>query len=200
MSEIFMLDLLFSPGRILRDLAHKDALTIEKLGKQLVFLLLIPPVASAIGGISFGWRFGTSEPLVLTMEQGLTISFLYYIAMCMGYFGTVFLARWMGSTYGAEISLDQYLAFFTVVVAPLCVASIAHLFPHIFFNVLVLVPAMIWSMLLMYRGMPVVLDIPPERGMLMSSVLVGWLLIAAVSLLGFSMVLWTIGLGPAIRV
>lgn len=200
MSGIFMLDLLLSPGRILRDLAHKDALTIEKLGKQLVFLLLIPPVASAIGGISFGWRFGTSEPLVLTMEQGLTISFLYYIAMCMGYFGTVFLARWMGSTYGAEISLDQYLAFFTVVVAPLCVASIAHLFPHIFFNVLVLVPAMIWSMLLMYRGMPVVLDIPPERGMLMSSVLVGWLLIAAVSLLGFSMVLWTIGLGPAIRV
>jgi len=195
-----MLDLLLSPGRILRDLAHKDALTIEKLGKQLVFLLLIPPVASAIGGITFGWRFGTSEPLVLTMEQGLTISFLYYIAMCMGYFGTVFLARWMGSTYGAEISLDQYLAFFTVVVAPLCVASIAHLFPHIFFNVLVLVPAMIWSMLLMYRGMPVVLDIPPERGMLMSSVLVGWLLIAAVSLLGFSMVLWTIGLGPAIRV
>ncbi len=200
MSGIFMLDLLLSPGRILRDLAHKDALTIEKLGKQLVFLLLIPPVASAIGGITFGWRFGTSEPLVLTMEQGLTISFLYYIAMCMGYFGTVFLARWMGSTYGAEISLDQYLAFFTVVVAPLCVASIAHLFPHIFFNVLVLVPAMIWSMLLMYRGMPVVLDIPPERGMLMSSVLVGWLLIAAVSLLGFSMVLWTIGLGPAIRV
>jgi hypothetical protein len=200
MSNPFLLDLLLSPGRILRDLAHRDSLTIEKLGKWLVFLLLIPPVASAVGGVTFGWQFGTSEPLVLTTAQGITISFLYYAALCIGYFGTVFLARWMGKTYGADITLDQYLAFFTVVVAPLCIASIAHLFPHVFFNVLVLIPAMIWSMLLMYRGMPVVLDIPAERGMLMSSVLVGWLLVAAVSLLGLSVGLWTIGLGPAIRV
>jgi hypothetical protein len=200
MPNLFLFDLLLSPGQILRDLARRDSPTIEKLGKWLVFLLLIPPVASAVGGVTFGWRFGTSEPLVLTTAQGITISFLYYVAMCIGYFGTVLLARWMGRTYGAEITLDQYLAFFTVVIAPLCVASMAHLFPHIFFNVLVLIPAMIWSMLLMYRGMPVVLDIPSERGMLMSSVLVGWLLVAAVSLLGLSVGLWTIGLGPAIRV
>ena len=200
MSQPFIFDLLLAPGQVLRQLVHRDGPTIEKLGRQLVLLLLLPPLASAIGGITFGWRFGTSEPLLLTLEQGLTISFLYYMALCIGFFGTVFLARWMGVTYGAKGNLDLYLAFFTVVVSPLCVASISHLFPHVFFNVLVLIPAMIWSMLLMYRGMPIVLDIPAERGMLMSSVLVGWLLVAVVSLLGLSVGLWTIGLGPAIRV
>jgi hypothetical protein len=64
----------------------------------------------------------------------------------------------------------------------------------------VLIPTVIWSMTLLYRGLPVVLHIPPERGMLMSSALVGWLLVAAVSLLGLSAGLWTAGLGPAIRI
>lgn len=36
--------------------------------------------------------------------------------------------------------------------------------------------------------------------MLMSSALVGWLLVAAVSLLGISAALWTAGIGPAIRI
>jgi hypothetical protein len=44
------------------------------------------------------------------------------------------------------------------------------------------------------------MDIPPERGMMMSSSLVGWLLVAFVSLLGISVSLWTYGLGPSVGV
>jgi len=36
--------------------------------------------------------------------------------------------------------------------------------------------------------------------MLMASSLVGWLLVAAVSLLGISMGLWTMGVGPLLGV
>jgi hypothetical protein len=36
--------------------------------------------------------------------------------------------------------------------------------------------------------------------MLMASSLVGWLLVAAVSLLGISMALWTMGFGPFLGV
>ena len=96
--------------------------------------------------------------------------------------------------------MEDYFALFTVVCAPLALASVSHLFPHVFFNVLVMIPAVIWSMTLLYRGLPVVLHIPAERGMLMASALVGWLLVAAVSLLGLSAGLWTAGLGPAIRI
>jgi hypothetical protein len=82
----------------------------------------------------------------------------------------------------------------------LAIASIAHLFPDVLVNVLVMIPTMIWSMYLLYKGIPIVLDTPPERGMLMASSLVGWLLVAAVSLLGISMGLWTMGLGPSLGV
>ena len=45
----------------------------------------------------------------------------------------------------------------TVVGTPLVVGSLAHLYPHAFFNVLVLVPTVMWSMYLLYTGLPVVL-------------------------------------------
>jgi len=44
------------------------------------------------------------------------------------------------------------------------------------------------------------MGIPPERGMLMSSSLVSWLLVAFVSLLGLTMGLWANGLGPNLGV
>jgi hypothetical protein len=196
----FIFKVLLAPGEVIRELAREDSHLAARLQYCLALLFLLPPIFSGIGGVLFGWRLGTPEPLLLSVEQSIIISFLYFLAICFGFFSTVFIARWMGSTYGATAPLSVYLAFFTVVCAPLAVASAAHLFPHVFFNVLVLIPTMIWCMALLYRGLPVALQIPPERGMLMSSALVAWLLVAAVSLLGLSMGLWTVGIGPAIRI
>lgn len=191
---------LFAPGAVLRELARDESTLATRLQYCLGLLILLPPLFSCIGGVSFGWRLGASEPLRLELEQGVIISFFYFLSLGFGFFSTVLIARWMGRTYGADAPLSVYFSFFTVVSAPLAVASVAHLFPHVFFNLLVLIPALIWCMALLYRGLPVVLQIPPERGMLMSSALVGWLLVAAVSLLGISVGLWTVGLGPAIRI
>jgi hypothetical protein len=101
----------------------------------------------------------------------------------------------MASTYGASTSLGRHFALITSVGEPLAVVSAVHLYPDVFVNVLVLIPMMMWSMYLLYKGIPIVLGVPPERGMLMASPLVGWLLVAAVSLLGISMRLWTMGIG-----
>ena len=84
--------------------------------------------------------------------------------------------------------------------APLVVASAAHLYPDVFFNVLILIPALIWSITLLYKGLPVALGISPDRGMLMASALVGWLLVAAVSLLGICVGLWINGAGSILGV
>ena len=89
-------------------------------------------------------------------------------------------------------------ALMAVVGAPLAIGSVIHLYPHAFINLLVLVPTLIWSMYLLYRGLPVVLHTGPNRGMLMASALIAYLLVAAVSLLGVTVALWGSGLGPLI--
>ncbi len=192
--------MLTDPGAVLRGLAKADSGLSASVRMCLPVLLLTPPLCAALGGYIFGWRLGTAEPLYLDFAQSMSVSLFYLLALWFGLFSTAFLTHWMGQTYGTEASFETCLALITVISAPLAVASVAHLFPHVFFNVLILIPAAIWSITLLYRGVPVVLRIPPERGMLMASALVGWLLVAAVSLLGLSAGLWTAGLGPAIRI
>ncbi len=196
--QLLLYRVLANPATVFRELATDDGTQSRSLLPLTLLLLLLPPLFAAIGGGSFGWRLGTEDPLVMRTEQVVLVSMLYWLLLCFGFFSTVVLAQWMGRTYGADAKLADYAAFFTIVCAPLSIASVAHLFPHVFFNVLVLLPAVIWSMLLLYRGLPVVLRIPGEQGMLMASALVGWLLVAMVSLLGLSAGLWTVGLGPAI--
>ncbi|MEY4640910.1 MAG: hypothetical protein RLZZ227_904 [Pseudomonadota bacterium] len=200
MRHNILFTLLAEPGSVLRDLARDDSALTAPVQRCLPLLLLLPPLFAAIGGSVFGWRLGAGAPLYLDIPQSVTVSLLYLFVLWFGFFSTVVLARWMGHTYGARTTFGACVALLTVVSAPLAIASVAHLFPHVFINVLVLIPAVIWSMTLLYRGLPVVLRIPPERGMLMASALVGWLLVAAVSLLGLSAGLWTAGLGPAIRI
>ena len=106
----------------------------------------------------------------------------------------------MASTYGARHSLGCHFALVTIIAAPLVVGSAIHLFPDVFINVLVFIPTLMWSMFLLYKGLPIVLKISPERGMLMASALIGYLLVAVVSLLGLTVALWGRGIGPSLGV
>ena len=145
--------------------------------------------------------WGVAEPLRFDNTTRVLISFLYCNALIFGYVSTVFIARWMARTYGvAGVPTESLFAFFALVAAPLSIASLALLYPSVFFNVLVLIPSIIWSMNLHYHGLPVLMGIPPERGLLMSSSLVGWLLVAFVRMLGLTMGLWANGLGPNLGV
>ena len=53
---------------------------------------------------------------------------------------------------------------------------------------------------LLYKGLPMVLKTSPESGMLMASALIGYLLVAFVSVLGLTVALWSRGIGPSIGV
>ena len=199
-SPILYFRSIFQPKDTFAELSSSYPSPAKVLFQYTILLLLLPPVFSWIGGYSFGWRLGAAEPLMFSVKTLTLISLGYFLALVFGFVSTAVISRWMAATYDAKTSLGLHFAFITVVGEPLALASAAHLFPDVFFNVIVMIPTMIWSMYLLYTGIPVVLDIPPERGMLMASALVGWLLVAAVSLLGITMGLWTAGIGPVLGV
>ena len=164
-----------------------------------VWLGLCPPLFAYIGTMLFGWRLGV-EPLFL--PAGTVARDRAWRTSCccsFGFLSTAVVARWMASTYGADTSCSRSLALVTLVGTPLAVGSVVHLYPNAFVNVLVLVPTLIWSMYLLYRGLPVVLKTDPGRGMLMASSLIAYLLVSWVTLLGITAVLWSRGIGPRDR-
>ncbi len=191
---------MYQPGVAFEELSKVNPAPITILVRYSIWLLILPPVFSFIGAANFGWRLGAAEPLILPTASLLMVSAAYFLILLFGLMSTAVISCWMASTYGASTSFGRHVALITIIGEPLALASIAHLYPDVFVNVLVLIPTMIWSMYLLFKGIPIVLETPPERGMLMASSLVGWLLVAAVSLLGLSVTLWTLGVGPLLGV
>lgn len=199
-NSFLLLRTIHEPLNAFQELARVNPSPVRVLLRYSIWLLILPPFFAMIGAANFGWRLGAAEPLRISTNALLLISVSYFLVLLFGLFSTALISRWMATTYGANTSLGKHIALITIVGEPLAIASIAHLYPDVLVNILILIPTMMWSMYLLYSGIPVVLETPPERGMLMASALVGWLLVAAVSLLGISMALWTLGFGPLLGV
>ena len=200
-TPLLIFRLVSTPYEVFQSLSGAKMSAAEVFFKLAIWLIALPPIFAYIGTRTFGWRLGaTTEPLHLTADQLVGITVGYFAALVFGYISAGLIARWMSHTYQAPQTLGLHFAVITVVGAPLAAGSIVHLYPDVFINVVVLVPILIWSMYLLYKGLPVVLQISPERGMLMASSLILYLLVAAVSLLGITMYAWTHGIGPRIGV
>jgi hypothetical protein len=190
---------LLRPNRAFARLADEEVSPADVFFGLTLWLVLLPPVCTFIGTMRFGWLLGV-EPLILPPRTVFAVSLGYFVMLLFGFVSTAVISQWMSSTYRASDSLGRSFALITIVGAPLSIGGIVHLYPHAFINVLVLVPILIWSIYLLYRGLPIVLETGPERGMLMASALVGYLLVAWVCLIGITVVLWSHGFGPELRV
>jgi len=188
---------LFRPKKVFEAVAAADPSAPKVFFGFALWLGLLPPVFAYVGTMQFGWRLGV-EPVFLPRSTVLAICAAYFAALLFGFLSGAVVARWMAVTYDASQSLGRCLALMAIVGAPLAVGSVVHLYPHGFFNILVLVPVLIWCMYLLYRGLPVVLGTGPNRGMLMASALIAYLFVAFVSLLGITVALWGSGIGPLI--
>jgi hypothetical protein len=196
--SIFLLTVLFRPGAVFKDLALSEPSPYRVFFKFLIWFALLPPLFAYIGGRQSGWYLGAENPLVLNESELRLISLLYFLVLVAAFVSTAFVSRWMAETYGARRSLGAHMAIVAILAAPVTFGSVIHLYPYVFVNLLVLIPALIWAMYLLYAGLPLALGINPERGMLMASSLLAWLLVAFVSLLGVTVAFWTNGLGPSI--
>ena len=188
---------LFAPGEVFSAVAAESPPAKRVFFRFGLWISLLPPLFAYAGTVTFGWRLGV-EPVFFPQSVVLAICAAYFAALLLGFLSSAVIAQWMAATYDASQSFGRCLALMTIVGAPLAVGSVVHLYPHAFLNVLVLVPVLIWCMFLLYRGLPVVLGTGPNRGMLMASALVAYLLVAVVSLLGITVALWGSGIGPRI--
>jgi hypothetical protein len=188
---------LFAPGEVFSAVAAESPPATRVFFRFALWISLLPPLFAYVGTVNFGWRLGV-EPVFLPQPVVLAICAAYFAALLLGFLSSAVIARWMAATYDASQSLGRCLALMAIVCAPLAVGSIAHLYPNAVLNVLVLVPTLIWCVFLLYRGLPVVLGTGPNRGMLMASALIAYLMVAVVSLLGVTVALWGSGLGPRI--
>ena len=165
---------------------------------MLVFLLaLLPPISGFIGTTQFGWQIGTAAPVKLTVSSALTISVGYYFAIVLGIFVMGYVIKWMGQTYVKSVRLSEAVALAAFVSVPLLLVGIFEIFPILWVNFLVGLVALAYSVYLLYSGLPIVMDIPKEKGFLYASAILGFGMVALVGMLVVTALLWGIGIEPS---
>jgi hypothetical protein len=110
----------------------------------------------------------------------------------IGYF-----IHWMSSTYGANSSIIKGIVITGLTATPLFIAGLSGLYPLLWLDMLISVVAVSWSVYLMFLGIPIVMNIPEERGFLFSSAILAIALVILICLMVSSVILWDYGAAPA---
>lgn len=169
------------------------------LGQVVLHILLlgaIPVISGYIGTTQFGWQIGTAETIKLTTGSAALIAVIYYLVIIFAVFSVAWMILWMGKTYGASQPLRRCLVLAAYIPIPLFLVGIAQIYPVLWFNLIIGIPAATYTVFLLYTGIPVMMEIPPERGFLFSSAVLAFGLVGLVGMLAATVILWSFGLGP----
>ncbi|MCG9722017.1 Yip1 family protein [Shewanella sp. Isolate7] len=177
--------------------------TIEKNHEALrsslshvLLIALIPAVCTYLASTMFGWNLGVSDPLFLTKQSALMMSISMYFGLIAGVFALAYLAYWMAKTFDAQPSYTQAIELAAYTATPLFMVGLAALYPALWFMMIVGLLGLSYSVYLLYTGVPIIMNIPEEKGFIYASSVVTAGLVLLVALMASSVILWSFGLGP----
>lgn len=164
---------------------------------HVLILGFLPVTSGYLGTTLFGWQIGTAETVKLTHMSAGIISIFYYAVIVFAVFSMGWMIYWMGETYGARQPLVRCFVLAAYIPIPLFLVGIAQLYPVLWLNLLVGIPAAAYTVFLLYLGIPVMMEIPAERGFLFASAVMAFGLVGMVGVLAATVILWSLGAGPA---
>lgn len=169
---------------------------VECYFKYVIPLALITPVCGFIGATQVGWPVPGADTVFMTSASAFRMAILSFLAILVSIMVIGKLIQWMGQTYDAEQPLSRCVNLAAYTISPLLLIGFATLYPPLWFIYLLGLPALGYSVFLLYSGVPVMMEISKERGFLFSSAILTVGLIALVGLLVVTVSMWSFGLGP----
>lgn len=191
------LALLVQPHTAWHRVAQLQGSSFNALALFPVIMAVLPAVAWFYGTSHVGWTVGSSgDAIRLTEASATEIAFLFYFVMVgsvaiIGYF-----IHWMSATYGANSTLTRGIVIAGLTCTPLFVTGLVGFHPLLWLDLLIGVVALSWSTYLLYLGIPIVMNIPEERGFLFSSAIIAIALVIFVGILVVTIIAWEYGFAP----
>jgi len=161
-----------------------------------VLMATLPAVAWYYGTTQVGWSIGDDEMTRLTETSALPLIILFYLAMISTIAVIGYFTHWMSEEYGAKSSLLRGISIASYASTPMFIAGLVGFSPSLWVDMLVGVFAVSWALYLLYIGIPIVMDIPKERGFLFASAIVAVCLVMLVVIMVASVILWDFGFAP----
>jgi hypothetical protein len=102
----------------------------------------------------------------------------------------------LGKAYEVVKPLPLCIALSAYTATPLFLIGIMQVYPVLWLNMIIGLPALAYTVYLLYSGLPIMMQIPAERGFLYSSAVLAVGLVALVAMLAMTALLWGMGLQP----
>jgi hypothetical protein len=189
--------LLVQPSKQWGKVAQLPAATMTTMILYPCIMALLPTVAWYYGTTQIGWTVGDGDAIKLTAESALAIVILFYLAMITAVAIIGYFIHWMADTYGADSSFAKGIVIAGFTATPLFLAGFTGFYPVLWLDLLLAVVAVCWSVYLLFLGIPIVMDIPEERGFLFSSAVIAICLVMIICIMVGSVILWDFGAAPA---
>ena len=189
--------LFLDPKRAWESIRERELSVAECLAHHTLIMALIPAVAGYIGTTFVGWQIGTSQTVKLTAQSAAQIAVLYYLATVTAVYTVGWMIHWMSRTYGATKPLSQCVVLASFTATPLFLIGFMLLYPILWLNLVLGLPALAYTIYIFYSGVPVMMEIPEERGFVFASAVLAFGLVTLVALLGITVILWDLGISPA---
>jgi len=177
--------------------------TIEKRHESLIyslahilFVALIPSICGYYSAAHIGWSVGAGDPIKLTQSSAAVMAVGMYFALIAGVFCLAYLIHWMAKTFDSTPNFTQSLELAAYTATPLLMVGVVALIPILWVMVSAVMVAMCYSVYLLYSGVPIMMNIPEEKGFIYSSSVVTCGLVMLVAMMATTVILWSMGLGP----
>lgn len=164
--------------------------------KYLLWVALLPPIAWYFGATQIGWEIG-GRTIKLTSESAAQIMGLFYITILVsvGFLG--YMIHWMANTYNARNDdMAHGIGVAAYMLAPMFIVGLTGFYPILWLDMLLGTAAAAYTVYLLYIGIPIVYDMPKERGFLFASAAVAVGLVLMVALMSVTVILWEMGASP----
>jgi len=177
--------------------------TIEKQHESLVYSLmhiliiaLIPTICGYYSTAYIGWTIGVGDPIKISQNSAQVLSAVLYVTLITAILSLAYLIKWMAKTFDSKPSFIQSLELAAYTATPMLMVGITTLYPVLWFVALSGLIAVSYSIYLLYSGVPIMMNIPEEKGFIYSSSVVTCGLVLLVGIMVLSIIMWGMGFGP----
>lgn len=176
--------------------------TIEKRHESLMYsfvhiltIAFIPAICSYFAAAHIGWTIGAGDAIKISESSALAMSVAMYSGLVAGVFALAYLIQWMAKTFDATPDFTQSLELAAYTATPLLMVGLTALYPVLWFVTLAGLAALTYSVYLLYSGIPIMMNIPEEKGFIYASSVVTCGLVLLVSLMAVSAIMFGMGFG-----
>ena len=135
----------------------------ESLVKYLLILATIPPLSLLISVSLFGWQSLDGSIMVIGFKAAIPLALIFYLMILASVVLIAFVMQRLENYFNGAIEFEPCLVFASYTAVPLLLSGIVALIPVLWFDILVVCVAGVFSTRLLVTGMPIFLGEASQR-------------------------------------